>query len=167
MREVFQLMKGMEDKVSKWFASMSDQNDVKRFYLVDTWSGVPSLKEDDWNEARFMDKEEKGMLVLYLTHNRRMASVSLFVLDGRADIAAKLIRYLMNVLLKQYNLQIIEFSIADTNIEWLRKLEKRFGMYKWGVEPETFYDIEVGRYVAAHRFKVFINGRSPKGIWRS
>ena len=167
MKEVFQLFKGMEEKTTRWFTRLTEQPEVKRFYQVDTWVGIPELVEDDWKEARFMDSEEKGMLILYLTHTRKMASVSLFVLDGRSDVAAKLMRHLMNVLIRQYNIQILEFSIADSNTEWLRKLEKRFGMYKWGVEPETFYDTKLGRYVAAHRFKVFINGRSPKGIWRT
>lgn len=141
-----------DSRLLPWWDKAIKDPAIARFLSFDRYHAAPKAPEDDWSHVNFMDEENIGRLSIGLDRERQTANVSLYVLNNRTDVAARLWKFLIIEVVNLYGIKHITFSVSETNVAWLTSLTRRFREYQWGIHPMNAWDPVWKGWVATHHF---------------
>lgn len=153
--KIEQVFKADHDRrIGAWYQAAMNDPSVHPFLSMGAWRSVPSAPDNDWEQARFMDDGDKGLLAITIDRERQSVSVGLWVLGGDTAVAAALMLYAIRRVPLRYNARHLCFSIAENNVAWRDRALKSAARWLWGREPEGAYDVETGKWVSVLCFKI-------------
>lgn len=141
-------------RVLPWFQRAVNDPLVHPFLSTGFFRATPEVEGSDWNSAKFMDATDAGLLSASFDHERKSASIGLWVLGGETHVAAALMRYAIRQIPRRYGMKYLTFLVAESNTAWRRRTMRSAAKFMWGKEPGSVYDIKSGDMVAALHFKI-------------
>jgi hypothetical protein len=141
-------------RVGTWYQAAMNDPMVHPYLSPGSWRGMPHATDNDWELARFMDDGDQGLLSVGIDRERRLVTISLWVLGGNTAIAAALMLYAIRRIPKRYDAAYLRFLIAENNTAWRDRALKAAGRWMWGREPFAAYDTTRGEWVSALHFQI-------------
>lgn len=143
-----------ERRLLPWFQRAINDAAVHPFLSVDVFRNAPIVEDTDWGSAKYMDELDRGLLSCTFDHQRRSASIGIWVLGCDPVVAAALMSFALRVIPNRYGVDYLTFLISEANVAWRDRVMRSAGRWLWGVEPAAAYDARTGKMVGAYHFKV-------------
>lgn len=146
--------------LSNWYNEAS-QSHISRFLTSDPYLQPPTLEDfvSEWRGVAFISTSHKTNLRVYFDRSANTTSILLHSLASnpqRRFECAQALKTLLTKVLIPLRPRRVTCGVHSTNDQSLKLMSHIFGP-PWGVDPQAYWDRELGDYVDAHKFSADTN----------